>query len=85
MMQPPARHLAYHSIAHVREWTDRAWFWRAACCDPIRVGRCVFEPSQVLEASLAALQRQADHAGDVAEDEDRFHDDGVPKSAPSHN
>jgi len=29
-MQPSARELAYHAIAHVMDWDDRFWVWESA-------------------------------------------------------
>lgn len=42
-MGPNARHLAYHAIAHVLDWHNRASFWARAGLDPIPVGRCANE------------------------------------------
>lgn len=44
-MQPTTLHLAYHAIAHVMDWHDRARIWNAASCPPCNPGRCKFEPS----------------------------------------
>ena len=42
-MQPTARPLAFHAIAHVLDWPDRESIWKAAGLDPIKVGRCAHE------------------------------------------
>lgn len=39
-MQPSTRELAYHAIAHVMDWDDRARVWARAGLGPIRVHRC---------------------------------------------
>ncbi len=43
-MQDSTKELAYHSVAHVMEWSDRAELWALAELDPISVQRCAFEP-----------------------------------------
>lgn len=43
-MQPQCQELAYHSIAHVMDWSDRATIWQGAELPhfaPLR--RCAFE------------------------------------------
>ena len=43
-MQPSARELAYHAIAHVSDWSDRNRIWESAGLDPIANPRvCQFE------------------------------------------
>ncbi|HEX3800215.1 MAG TPA: hypothetical protein VH413_16085 [Verrucomicrobiae bacterium] len=43
-MQPQARELAYHAIAHPRDWTDRETMWVEAGLDKIpNSRRCKFE------------------------------------------
>ncbi len=55
-MQPSCWHLAYHSIAHVLNWEDRARLWLNAGLPPsIRLSRCKFEPSARLDAVPAAV------------------------------
>lgn len=44
-MQPSAQHLAFHSVAHVRDWGHRAEMWFAAGLPPIAVPPCKFEIS----------------------------------------
>jgi hypothetical protein len=44
-MQPSTRHLAFHSIAHVMDWSDRTAIWEAAELPALNVQlRCAFEP-----------------------------------------
>ncbi len=44
-MQPALRVLAYHSIAHVGDWSHRGELWRAAQLEPIAdPGLCAYEP-----------------------------------------
>lgn len=43
VMQHTCRHLAYHAIAHVMDWGDRASVWAAAGLPAIEVGRCKYE------------------------------------------
>lgn len=43
-MPPNQRHLAYHSIAHVLNWSDREKLWTRAELPPLEhVGRCKYE------------------------------------------
>lgn len=43
-MQPNLRHLAYHAIAHVGDWSHRAQLWHAAGLEPLQnPGRCKYE------------------------------------------
>jgi hypothetical protein len=43
-MQPELRRLAYHSIAHVGDWSHREQLWNAAQLPPIdNPGRCTYE------------------------------------------
>ena len=42
-MQESTRHLAYHSIAHILDWSDRARLWERAGLQAINVGRCAYE------------------------------------------
>jgi hypothetical protein len=47
-MQPKNWHLAYHAIAMVRNWEDRALLWQmAGLGDGSNFGRCQFEPGGV--------------------------------------
>lgn len=47
MMQEKQRFLAYHAIAHVMEWSDRAAIWNAADLEIPRFWpRCEFEPKE---------------------------------------
>jgi len=44
-MQPQARYLAYHAIAHVRNWEDRVAMWNEAGLPPVEnPGMCDWEP-----------------------------------------
>jgi hypothetical protein len=44
-MQRCTRELAYHAIAHVRDWHNRSDMWAAAGLPPIEHVRvCAFEP-----------------------------------------
>lgn len=43
-MQRSCWPLAYHCIAHVLDWHDRANLWSRAGLPPISVIRCAFEP-----------------------------------------
>ncbi len=43
-MQPKCRELAYHAIAHVVEWSDRARIWDAAGLEPFVPAVCAYEP-----------------------------------------
>lgn len=44
-MQPRARCLAYHAIAQVGNWEDRAKLWQHAGLEPLeRPGVCAYEP-----------------------------------------
>lgn len=44
-MQEHTRELAYHAIAHVMEWPDRAGVWNQAGLQPIIIPRvCSYEP-----------------------------------------
>jgi len=42
-MQPSTRGLAYHAIAHVMDWSDRARLWSRAGLDIQAFGVCAFE------------------------------------------
>lgn len=42
-MQHTCQHLAYHAIAHVMDWGDRASVWATAGLPAINVGRCKYE------------------------------------------
>lgn len=54
-MQPHCRELAYHAIAHVRDWPDRAEMWAAADLPGIDRPRvCAFEPGAVRREEVAA-------------------------------
>ncbi len=48
-MQRSTRDLAFHAIAHVHDWSDRARVWKAAGLEPIAVGKCAYEPGGGLE------------------------------------
>jgi hypothetical protein len=53
-MQPCTRYLAFHAIAHIRDWNDRFTMWGDAGLDlPIRLEKCAYEPGGVCR-SLAA-------------------------------
>jgi hypothetical protein len=43
-MQPAARPLAYHAIAHLMDWPDRERIWAAAGLPRMFTGRCIREP-----------------------------------------
>jgi hypothetical protein len=43
-MQPHTFHLAYHSIAHVMDWSDRADLWVKAKLPEFAPSTCSFEP-----------------------------------------
>lgn len=43
-MQESQRHLAFHAIAHVCEWSSRAQLWAEAGLSPIRYPLCDWEP-----------------------------------------
>lgn len=44
-MQPSTQELAYHAVAHVVNWEDRAMFWREAGLEPLEHVRvCDWEP-----------------------------------------
>lgn len=45
-MQPKCRFLAYHAIAHVMEWSDRARLWEQAELPPLpaTLPECSFAP-----------------------------------------
>lgn len=45
-MQHSTRHLAYHAIAYVMDWSDRARVWEAAGLPLVNVGRCKHEPQE---------------------------------------
>lgn len=42
-MQPSTRHLAYHAIAMVMDWSDRAKLWKAAGLPLQEFGKCKAE------------------------------------------
>lgn len=42
-MQPSVRYLAFHSIAHVMDWSDRWTIWRGVGLVDVPVGKCKFE------------------------------------------
>jgi hypothetical protein len=42
-MQPTARHLAYHAIAHALDWSDRSRIWRRIGLE-VPTSRCEHEP-----------------------------------------
>ncbi len=45
-MQPHTRELAFHSIAHILDWSDRDRIWNAAGLDGFpRRQLCAFEPA----------------------------------------
>lgn len=43
-MQPSTRYLAFHSIAHVLDWSHRAELWHAAQLPALQYPTCSFEP-----------------------------------------
>lgn len=44
-MQPETRHLAFHAIAHVMDWDDRAKMWAAAELEPLgQIPACTYGP-----------------------------------------
>ena len=43
-MQDSTQELAYHSIAHCLDWSDRRRLWAAAGLQPIPVRKCASEP-----------------------------------------
>ena len=43
-MQPSTRELAYHAIAHIREWENRAEMWVEAGLPEFAPRVCAFEP-----------------------------------------
>lgn len=45
-MQEECWYLAYHAIAHVMDWSDRAEVWAGAGLPEIVHGRCAFEPKE---------------------------------------
>ncbi len=46
-MQPKCRYLAYHAIAHVMDWSNRAELWDRAQLEPLsNVPRCAAEPHE---------------------------------------
>lgn len=45
-MQPTARHLAFHAIAHVLDWSDRSRIWDSAGLPWFPVTRCKHEGPQ---------------------------------------
>jgi len=58
-MQDHTRELAYHSIAHVMEWSDRERLWRHAVLNPIpNLRRCAFEPGGYVDQSKAQSRFQ---------------------------
>ena len=45
-MQPELRHLAYHAIAHVMDWRNRAEIWAMAGLEPLgQIPACTYGPS----------------------------------------
>lgn len=45
VMQPGLRYLAYHTVAHIGEWRDRAFLWEAAGLTALEnPGVCAYEP-----------------------------------------
>lgn len=47
-MQPEMRFLAYHSIAHVLDWRDRARVWAQAGLEPLgSIPECTYGPRQM--------------------------------------
>jgi len=43
-MQPELRHLAYHAIAHVGDWSHRDQLWQEADLESLEnPGRCTYE------------------------------------------
>jgi hypothetical protein len=42
-MQPHTRQLAYHAIAHIMNWEDRATIWTHCHLEPVVTTRCQFE------------------------------------------
>jgi hypothetical protein len=50
-MQPKTRELAYHAIAHVMNWSDRARLWDLASLKPIEKPMlCQWEPAGINRA-----------------------------------
>lgn len=48
-MQPNLRHLAYHSIAHVGDWSHRSELWAQAQLPPLdRIPLCLHEPGGLM-------------------------------------
>ena len=43
-MQPSTQELAYHAIAHVMDWSDRAELWIKAGLPEFATRQCSFEP-----------------------------------------
>jgi hypothetical protein len=43
-MQPNCRFLAYHAIAHILDWSDRAHVWQLSGLPSINPGVCTYEP-----------------------------------------
>ena len=45
-MQPSTQELAYHAIAHVLDWDDRARIWFSASLPEFEPRRCLHEPAE---------------------------------------
>ena len=68
-MQPKCRELAYHSIAHPLDWSDRQKIWRAAGFTDLPRLKCSFEPggSHTDHAELDRLEERANRTWDAIE------------------
>ena len=46
-MQPSTQELAYHAIAHILDWPDRARIWAACGLPAITPRLCNYEPAMI--------------------------------------
>jgi len=53
-MQPTARHLAYHAIAHALDWSDRERIWQRANLGDLPASRCAYEPKPAAAHAASA-------------------------------
>lgn len=52
-MQPSARHLAFHAVAHVRNWDDRIEMWVEAQLGDLPRSVCAYEPQGTIRKVAA--------------------------------
>lgn len=61
-MQPSTRYLAFHAIAHLLDWGDRAVIWSRCGLAPLeRVPACKYGPQPRVEPTLQCVERAMAH------------------------